>query len=39
MKQRVPFYYNEFGCITSKCKDNCCIGGWEMMKPMSVIII
>ena len=30
MKQRVPFYYNEFGCITSKCKDNCCIGGWEI---------
>lgn len=30
MKQRVPFYYNEFECITSKCKDNCCIGGWEI---------
>ena len=30
MKQRVPFYYNEFGCITSECKDNCCIGGWEI---------
>ena len=42
MKQRVPFYYNEFGCITSKCKDNCCIGGWEIDiddEPMSVIII
>ena len=30
MKQRVPFYYNEFVCITSECKDNCCIGGWEI---------
>ena len=30
MKLRVPFYYDQFYCITSECKDNCCVGGWEI---------
>lgn len=30
MKLRVPFYYDQFKCITSECKDNCCVGGWEI---------
>ncbi len=30
MKLRVPHYYKDFVCIASKCKDNCCIGGWEI---------
>lgn len=30
MKLRVPFYYNDFHCITDKCNDNCCVGGWEI---------
>ena len=30
MKLRVPFYYNEFHCITDRCNDNCCVGGWEI---------
>lgn len=30
MKLRVPFYYDQFHCITSECKDNCCVGGWEI---------
>ncbi len=30
MKFRVPFYYDQFHCITSECKDNCCVGGWEI---------
>lgn len=30
MKLRVPFYYNNFHCITDKCNDNCCVGGWEI---------
>lgn len=29
MKYRIPEYYNDFLCIGSKCKDNCCIG-WEI---------
>lgn len=27
---RVPHYYKAFHCIASICKDNCCIGGWEI---------
>lgn len=30
MKLRTPFYYDEFSCITSECKDNCCFGGWQI---------
>ncbi|SDM57332.1 flagellin lysine-N-methylase [Lachnospira pectinoschiza] len=30
MKLRVPFYYNDFHCITDRCNDNCCVGGWEI---------
>lgn len=30
MKLRVPFYYKDFHCITTECKDNCCVGGWEI---------
>ena len=30
MKLRVPFYYDQFHCITSECKDYCCVGGWEI---------
>lgn len=30
MKLRVPHYYKDFHCIASECKDNCCIGGWEI---------
>ena len=30
MIKRVPHYYDEFTCIASGCKDNCCIGGWEI---------
>ena len=30
MIKRVPHYYDEFTCIASECKDNCCIGGWEI---------
>ena len=30
MRFRVPFYYNDFHCITDKCNDNCCVGGWEI---------
>lgn len=30
MIKRVPHYYDEFTCIASRCKDNCCIGGWEI---------
>ncbi len=29
MKTISPAYYNEFKCIASKCKHNCCIG-WEI---------
>lgn len=25
-----PDYYSEFKCIGSKCKNNCCCGGWEI---------
>lgn len=27
---RVPHYYKDFKCTASACKDNCCIGGWEI---------
>lgn len=30
MKVRVPHYYDKFHCIASDCKDNCCVGGWEI---------
>ena len=30
MKIVTPHYYKDFVCIASKCKDNCCIGGWEI---------
>lgn len=30
MKVRVPHYYSQFHCISSECKDNCCLGGWEI---------
>ncbi len=30
MKLRVPDYYDEFQCIAGNCKDNCCVGGWEI---------
>ena len=30
MKLRVPHYYDVFHCITSECKDNCCVGGWQI---------
>ena len=30
MKLRVPYYYDEFRCIAGECKDNCCVGGWEI---------
>lgn len=30
MKRRVPGYYKDFTCIASECKDNCCVGGWEI---------
>lgn len=30
MIRRVPGYYKDFTCIASECKDNCCIGGWEI---------
>lgn len=29
MKQIYPHYYNDFKCIASECRDNCCIG-WEI---------
>lgn len=25
---RTPEYYKEFKCTASKCRDNCCLGGW-----------
>lgn len=25
---RTPGYYKEFKCTASKCRDNCCLGGW-----------
>lgn len=28
--RRVPHYYKEFHCIAGDCKDNCCVGGWEI---------
>lgn len=30
MLLRVPHYYRDFKCTASECKDNCCIGGWEI---------
>ncbi len=30
MKTYVPHYYKKFTCIASSCKDNCCMGGWEI---------
>ncbi|MGN0327585.1 MAG: flagellin lysine-N-methylase [Lachnospira sp.] len=30
MKLRVPYYYDDFHCIAGECKDNCCVGGWEI---------
>ena len=30
IKLRTPGYYKNFHCISSECKDNCCIGGWEI---------
>jgi lysine-N-methylase len=30
MIKRVPHYYKDFVCIASKCKDNCCMGGWQI---------
>lgn len=28
--RRVPHYYKDFHCIAGECKDNCCVGGWEI---------
>ena len=30
MKLRTPGYYKNFHCISSECKDNCCVGGWQI---------
>lgn len=30
MKLRTPHYYKDFRCIASECKDNCCVGGWQI---------
>lgn len=30
MIQRVPSYYKEFACTAAACRDNCCIGGWQI---------
>lgn len=30
MIKQVPHYYKNFKCIASDCKDNCCIGGWQI---------
>ncbi len=27
---RTPHYYKDFVCIASECKDNCCVGGWQI---------
>lgn len=27
---RTPHYYKNFVCIASECKDNCCVGGWQI---------
>ncbi len=27
---RTPHYYKDFKCIASACKDNCCVGGWQI---------
>ncbi|MBQ4283058.1 MAG: flagellin lysine-N-methylase [Lachnospira sp.] len=27
---RTPHYYKKFICIASECKDNCCVGGWQI---------
>lgn len=30
IKLRTPKYYKNFHCISSECKDNCCVGGWQI---------
>ena len=30
IKLRTPEYYKNFHCISSECKDNCCVGGWQI---------
>lgn len=30
MKLRVPFYYDNFKCTAASCRDNCCLGGWQV---------
>ena len=30
MLKQVPHYYKDFHCIASECKDNCCVGGWQI---------
>lgn len=30
MKLRVPHYFDSFACTASECKDNCCLGGWQI---------
>ena len=30
IKLRTPGYYKNFHCISSECKDNCCVGGWQI---------
>lgn len=27
---RTPHYYKDFVCIASECKNNCCVGGWQI---------
>lgn len=30
IKQRAPHYYKDFRCTASECRDNCCVGGWQI---------
>ena len=30
MKIKIPYYYNDFRCISSKCSDTCC-AGWQII--------
>ncbi len=30
MIYKVPHYYKDFTCIASECRDNCCLGGWQI---------
>ena len=30
MKVRQPYYYKQFKCTMSKCKDNCCRASWDI---------